>query len=140
MNGEKVSRNFWRHEFACKCGCGFDAVDVELLTVLEETRLYFQARYIGENVKIEITSGCRCAAHNRAEGGVPGSMHIRGKATDFKVWIAWQVKQVPADEVAEYLERTYPDRFGIGRYDNRTHVDVRQARARWDKRTGHHGV
>ena len=33
-----VSKNFSRSEFACKCGCGFDAVDVDLLAGLQALR------------------------------------------------------------------------------------------------------
>ena len=119
-----VSAHFTRSEFACKCGCGFAAVDIELLVVLEETRTHF-----GDH-KLHITSGCRCVSHNAdTPGAKPNSMHPKAMAADF--WI----ESVPADDVAGYLEEKYPDRYGIGRYDDRTHLDVRGSKARWDERT-----
>ncbi len=38
----KVSRHFSRKELACKCGCGFDVVNVELVQILEEVRSHFE--------------------------------------------------------------------------------------------------
>jgi uncharacterized protein YcbK (DUF882 family) len=135
MTKDKVSMHFSRAEFACKCGCGFDAVDVELLAVLEDVRLAFQAEHIGESLVVEITSGCRCPSHNKKAGGATASMHLRAKAADIKLWIGWHINQVPPDEVADYLERPYPGKYGIGRYDAWTHIDVRPDRARWDERS-----
>ena len=111
--------NFSRKEFACKCGCGFDVVDAELVEVLQGVRSYFMEPVI-------ITGPNRCAAHNHSIGGAVNSQHVLGKAADFRV------AGVSADQVADYLERTYPDRYGIGRYDGRTHVDVRETKARWN--------
>ena len=119
-----ASTHFKRSEFACKCGCGFAAVDIELLVVLEETRTHFGGH------KLHITSGCRCVLHNAdTPTAKPNSMHPKAIAADF--WI----ENVPADDVADYLEEKYPDRYGIGRYDDRTHLDVRPDKARWDERT-----
>ncbi|WP_319525690.1 D-Ala-D-Ala carboxypeptidase family metallohydrolase [uncultured Desulfosarcina sp.] len=122
MKVGQLSEHFFRHEFACKCGCGFDTVDAELIRVLEDLRTEFGDR------KIKINSGCRCEAHNQAEGGSSGSMHLQGKATDFRV------DGVDADAVADFLENLYPNCYGIGRYNGRTHIDVRLHKARWDKR------
>jgi uncharacterized protein YcbK (DUF882 family) len=113
---------FGRHEFACKCGCGFDVVDVELLAVLEYVRDHFERR------PVIITSGCRCEMHNKTVGGSPRSQHLLGKAADFKV------VGVHPDAVADWLEQEFPGKYGIGRYDGRTHVDVRGWKARWDRR------
>ena len=35
------SKYFSRSEFACRCGCGFDTVDAELLQILEKLRKHF---------------------------------------------------------------------------------------------------
>ena len=113
-----VSHNFSREEFACSCGCGFDAVDVELLEVLEDVRDQF-------NTPIRINSGCRCESHNKAVGGSSNSQHIKGKAVDFIVIGANQT------DVAVYLENIYPNKYGVGRYNGRTHIDVRNNKARW---------
>lgn len=116
-----ISRHFDRREFECSCGCGFAAVDKELLEVLEDVRVWFERPLI-------ITGGNRCPKHNIVVGGALKSMHIFGMACDFKI------DGVHEDKVATYLEQTYPSRFGIGRYDGRTHIDVREVVARWDER------
>ena len=64
-----VSPNFSRAEFACKCGCGADAVDPILVMNLERMR----AEAGGP---IVIISACRCENHNREEGGKADSAHL----------------------------------------------------------------
>ena len=116
----KLSAHFSRSEFACKCGeCNFDTVDAELLKVLELLRAHY-------NAPITINSGARCKKHNNTVGGSRGSQHTFGKASDIVV------KGISAEAVADYLEAKYFDRYGIGRYSNRTHIDVRSGEpARW---------
>ncbi|MEN6585978.1 MAG: D-Ala-D-Ala carboxypeptidase family metallohydrolase, partial [Sulfuricella sp.] len=75
---ERLSPNFTRAEFACKCGCGFAEPDPALVTGLQALR-----DALGK--PIIITSGCRCAKHNTAEGGAKRSMHVAGKAADIRV-------------------------------------------------------
>lgn len=120
MSGD-ISEHFNRSEFACHCDCGLDTVDVELITVLETLRDYFNAPVI-------INSGIRCREHNAAVGGSQKSRHLIGKAADFVI------DGIVADEVATALEKMYHTKYGIGRYDGRTHIDVRALKARWDKR------
>ena len=71
--------HFQKSEFACKCGCGFDDINYNLVNILERIRSHFGDR------QIIITSGCRCAKHNAEVGGVQGSRHVLGKAADFYV-------------------------------------------------------
>lgn len=115
-----ISKHFNRSEFACKCGCGFDVVDVELVNTLETLR-----QLLGP---VSINSGCRCKAHNDSVGGSPHSQHLLGKAADVVV------KDMPADTAYEILDKMYPDSHGVGRYNGRTHIDVRESKARWDSR------
>ena len=71
----KLSKNFDSSEFACKCGCGYDTPDTELIRMLQVARdLYGKP--------IVITSGCRCIKHNRNVGGASNSAHLDGKAVD----------------------------------------------------------
>jgi uncharacterized protein YcbK (DUF882 family) len=125
----KLSKNFSRSEFRCKCEqyCGgtHDFVDAELIYVLEKLRKRFGGKIV------DINSGCRCSGHNRDEGGSPNSQHIFGKAADIVV------VGIHPDVVADYLEKEYPDRYGIGRYNGRIHIDIRSGKARWDKRTNY---
>lgn len=66
-----------RGRFACKCGCGGNGVSDELVRRFLEVE-----RRTG---KLMITSGWRCAEHNREVGGVAGSAHVKGLAVDVKV-------------------------------------------------------
>jgi len=114
-----ISKHFNRAEFACKCGCGFAAVDVELVGILEEVREKFGA--------VTINSGCRCLAHNRKVGGALDSEHQKAIAADFTV------PGVSPQVIADYLRNKYPGRYGIGEYLSWVHLDVRARFARWSK-------
>ena len=41
-----LTRNFSRNEFKCKCECGFDTVDYELVTILQDSVEYFEKNII----------------------------------------------------------------------------------------------
>jgi len=118
-----LSEHFSYSEFACRCpnNCITPTVSPELINVLEELRAHFSASVV-------INSGIRCKDYNQVIGGSYRSQHIQGTAADV------YVRGVYADDVADYLEDTYPDEYGIGRYDGRTHIDVRPNKARWDNR------
>ena len=115
-----LSKNLSKSEFACQCGCGFNDVAPDLIKILQTC-----VDMIGD--KIIITSGCRCAEHNKKEGGSINSQHIQGKAADFKIFK--NGAQVDPESVANWLESR--DGLGIGRYHNRVHLDVRGSNARW---------
>jgi len=116
---DRLSNHFTREEFACKDNCGFDTVDVALLDVLELVRETYGS--------VHINSGSRCKAHNKAVGGSDGSMHRVGKAADIVI------KDVSATVIYNFLDREFPDTFGLGLYKSppRVHVDVRSKKARW---------
>jgi uncharacterized protein YcbK (DUF882 family) len=116
----KISAHFDRKEFACKCGCGGNTVDTELLAILESLRTHFDKPII-------INSGYRCPAHNKAIKGSKHSQHMLGKAADFVV------RDTSPNLVASFLEALFSWRLGIGRYDKFTHLDVRDSKARWAK-------
>tara|TARA_R110001632_G_scaffold52197_2_gene129704 strand:- start:11407 stop:11754 length:348 start_codon:yes stop_codon:yes gene_type:complete len=113
-----MNKYFSRSEFKCFC-CDFDVVDAELLQVLTDLREHF-------NSPITINSGARCVQHNIKVGGTPlTSQHLTGKAADI---VMHNVSEVL---VHDYLCNKYPDKYGIGFYTGRTHIDVRSTRARW---------
>lgn len=117
----RLSPHFYRDEFACKCGCGFDAADVKLLEIVEKIRTYFDK-------PLEILSGCRCLKHNRKIGSKDTSQHINGLAADIKM------KSIETQELYDYIEE-HIDPPGLGIYKTWVHVDVRiKGRARWDQR------
>ncbi len=110
-----VSKNFSRKEFACKCGCGFDAVDVDLLSGLQALR-----DLAGR--PITITSACRCEAHNKKVGGASKSYHVKAKAVDIVIQglkpmemaaLAEQVPQFQKGAIITYMKKGF------------IHVDVR---------------
>jgi len=70
-----LTEHFSRHEFACRCGCGFENIDMNLVAILENIRNALRSPII-------ITSGCRCEKHNEKAGGKPDSSHLKGKAVD----------------------------------------------------------
>ena len=113
-----ISKYFTRKEFECKCGCGFAAVDVELLQVLVLVRKHF-------GLPVIITSACRCERHNVAVGGTVNSKHKLGIAADI------QVKGVDPTEIFDFLHGHAPNKLGLGLYDTFTHIDVRKDKARW---------
>lgn len=115
----KLSKYFDRDEFECGCGCGYDTVDSELLDVLEDVRVRFDAPVI-------INSACRCTTHNDYVGGKPSSQHLKGRAADIAV------KGVDPTEVYQYLSMKYPNEYGLGKYKTFTHIDTRNFKARWD--------
>lgn len=110
------SQHFQRAEFACKCGCGFDTIDFGVVAACDAIREHFKRPCV-------ITSGCRCKAHNKAEGGSTGSQHLLGRAADIVV------QGVPSKIVADYAERM--GLGGLGRYSTFTHIDTRHGRSRW---------
>jgi len=117
----RLTQNFDRAEFACRCGCGFDTVDYELLTHLEYERAHFGRPII-------ITSGARCAEYNRRVGGAERSQHVLGRAADH------YIEGVSPREQYEYFNSRFPRRYGLGLYvtSNFIHFDTRVGEAaRW---------
>jgi len=115
---EKLSKNFTRKEFACKCGCGFSSPDPIIVEVVQFVREYF-------NKRTSLNSSCRCKSHNKSVGGAENSTHLYGLACDI------DVDGVEPATVYRLLDKTFPDKFGIGQYKSFTHVDIRNKRARW---------
>lgn len=120
-----ISKNFSRDEHACECGCGFDTVDVELNYVLQvHIRDYF-------NKEVTISGPNRCFERNIATPGASrDSLHVEGKAADIKV------KDTSPQAVYTYLDRKFPNKYGIGLYPNRVHIDVRPIKTRWRRLNG----
>lgn len=112
------ANNFNRSEFACKCGCGMDTVDAELLYLLNELR-----RDGGRAV--HILSGNRCEEYNEKVGGAKNSNHLISRAADI------MIIGVTPYQVFSHFNQKYPDSFGLGLYKTFVHVDTRDIMARW---------
>lgn len=115
---KKLSKHFHREEFACKCGCGFDVVDFQLLEMLEDIRERFMKPVV-------INSAARCEKHNKNVGGSPTSQHLLGKAADIKI------EGEQPGYIGTYVDARRKDSFGVGVYDTFTHIDSRAVKARW---------
>lgn len=114
-----LTKNFSRAEFACKCGCGYDDIDEDLVKLLQGLRNWWRR-------PVRINSGCRCAEHNADVGGAPASKHVLGIAADVTV------DGIPPEEVYRWLECLLGEAGGLGKYETFTHVDVRaNGPARW---------
>jgi len=130
-----LTRNLSRHEFACPCGCGVSTVDIALVPAMQECVDDFQVRYPEMKVGIHLNSANRCPEYNATiEGASATSKHTWYCAVDFYLYDKLTGTRISDDEIADYLESRYPDKFGIGRYIGRTHFDTRTDKARWDRR------
>ncbi len=119
-------------EIACKCGCGFGTgigdFALETAKAFEEickrTGLACSA-----NVPIIITSGCRCAEHNRDVEGSPKSRHIHGDALDLVC-----PDCIPYRRFYEICDTVIGEEGGVGWYwpkKNIVHIDTRGRKVRW---------
>lgn len=110
-----VSKNFSRKEFACKCGCGFDAVDIALLCSLQALRDL-------ADKGITISSACRCTTHNKKVGGASNSYHVKVKAADI---VIKGLKPTEMAKLAEEVSEFEKGAIIVYNKDGFIHVDVR---------------
>lgn len=96
-------------EFACKCGCGLCNIRPELLQRLEKARAT-------SDVPFSISSGSRCAKHNKKEGGTATSSHLTGWAVD--------IRYKNGAQAVALLKALLPhfNRIGVGK--SFIHVDI----------------
>ena len=124
----KLTNNFNKSEFECKCGC-----DMPDDVLLEITKLASQLQHVRDFVRkpIRLTNAYRCPEHNKEVGGVSNSQHILGKAADI------QITDLDPSEVYKTIdnltEHGHILQGGLGKYNTFTHYDIRKTRARWDK-------
>lgn len=140
---EKLSKNFWRHEFACDGGgcnhCGGVApISRDLVYFIQIMRniLNERAPEGAPEVKFNINSGFRCVYKNDAENGKENSQHLHGLACDIA-----KPEGVSIEEFSELAEDVLgTEGGGIGLYDTFIHIDVRKnGPARWDRRESSNG-
>ena len=106
-----LSKNLSRKEVACKCGCGFDSMDIETVELFQALRDYM-------GIPIKVNSGCRCPEHNKKEGGVENSYHVKARAIDCKF------SEKDLEKAWTWLNETYPDKYGFGKYKTFIHMDT----------------
>ena len=112
-----LSEHFSSAEFACRCGCGRAGADASLVDGLQALR------HVVER-PVRVSSGFRCAEHNRSVGGAKSSQHLAGRAADVVV------DGVPPLAVG-WIARTLGRFQGIQVYDGWTHLDVRPGERWW---------
>ena len=112
-----LSENFSKSEFECSC-CGDTKISDELVEVLQGLRTELEEG-------VTITSSYRCTKHNAEVGGAKRSQHLKGTAADIVV------KGCTPAFIYEWLDKKYPDKYGLGKYKSFTHIDVRTSKARW---------
>ena len=112
-----LSTHFSRSEFACKCGCGGNTVDAEMLMLCEDVRRI-------EKGPVIVSSGFRCYSHNEQVKGSSNSQHLYGRAADLLV--------SDPRKIYDTLCCLYPRKYGFGLYSTFIHVDSRShVMARW---------
>jgi len=144
-----LTTNLSVREFACKCNypdckAHKSVAHMPLVTVLQEAADYFKSKYYATKVSIEITCGNRCKKHDievqikdagktRTEAEAMESKHVECIAADHRisvlVGINWQT--VPNEDLYYYYDKKYFDKYGVGFYGNRVHLDTRSDKARW---------
>ncbi|ATB68875.1 hypothetical protein SJPD1_1056 [Sulfurospirillum diekertiae] len=67
--------HFKKEEFTCKCGCGLNNINDDVVYMLDTARQW-------ANIPFKINCGCRCKKHNKDVGGVTDSAHTKGLAVD----------------------------------------------------------
>lgn len=119
----KLAANFTSNEFDChgKGCCSETLVDQNLVNYLQKIRTHF-------NKSVNISSGYRCATHNKSIGGATGSYHTKGQAADI------YITGVAPIEIARYAESIGIK--GIGLYETEAdgyfvHVDTRASKSFW---------
>ena len=119
----KLSTNFSSTEFDCHGSgcCSQTQVDEKLVEYLQKIRNHF-------GKAVSISSGYRCATHNKNIGGATGSRHTKGQAADI------YISGVTPAEIAKYAESI--GILGIGLYETDkdghfVHVDTRETKSFW---------
>ena len=118
-----------------RCGCGCSTPDDVRESVEHVYGLVL--RGFGDLGMVEVKSGYRCAARNKAVGGAKNSMHVLGRAIDFKVALPGG-EYVAASALALHAEAMIGSgvlpQGGVGtygRYPGLLHYDDRGSKARW---------
>lgn len=115
--------NFKVNEFACSDGSDPVFIAPELVKILQKVRNHF-------GKPVNINSGYRTPAKNKAVGGATYSQHLYGTAADITVGKGEDA--VDPKTVAAYVETLMPNKGGIGIYKTFTHIDVRATKSRWN--------
>ena len=126
----KVSPNFIMSEFFSKSiGVTEHPFDKNLIDAVQALRTYYATPII-------VTSTFRTPAHNLAVGGSSTSMHLQGRAVDFKMQDLIKLEQMKED--LRKFKHNHPafkniKIGGIGIYKGFIHLDTGNAGRFWDQ-------
>ena len=123
----KLTNNFSKAEFDCKCGC---EMPKEVLINIQKLANQLQILRNKVGVSVKINSAYRCIKHNKSIGGVSNSQHVLGKASD--VVINGFKASKTFDLISELINDGNMLQGGLGAYNSFTHYDTRKTKARWD--------
>lgn len=120
----KLTKNFFREEFACP-HCNQCPMDRKFIRALQDLR-----DYVGK--PITVLSGYRCSHHNIEIGGSTKSYHRWGRAADVRIECCDMYDMVHFARLVPAFENG-----GIGIYDGGfIHLDNRPKKARWGRIEG----
>ena len=115
----KLTKNFSKSEFECRCGC---EMPKDVLNNVQKLANQLQIIRNKVNVPITINSAYRCPKHNSIIGGAKSSQHLQGKASDIVI------EGYSNDDVADLIEELIASgdilQGGLGRYNSFTHYDI----------------
>ena len=123
----KLTNNFNKAEFDCKCGC---EMPKEVLINIQKLANQLQILRNKVGVSVKINSAYRCIKHNKSIGGVSNSQHVLGKASDVVINGFKAAKTF--DLISELINNGDMLQGGLGAYNSFTHYDIRKTKARWD--------
>ena len=125
-----LTPHFNKKEFASRDGAGMPEPVWANIKILA-SQLEVLRDHLGK--PINVTSGYRSESYNERCGGVKGSQHTLGKASDL------QVKGLKPKTVYKAIEKLIEEdkmlQGGLGLYDTFVHYDIRGTEARWDNTT-----
>ena len=115
-----LSQNFTMQEAVCKCGCRQHKMYM-IHIVRQAVRLQALRDYIEQ--PIHVNSWFRCPTHNKKVGGVSGSQHLIGAATD--IWVrGMSISQLKWNITNAYVAGVIPKPTMIT-YPSFVHLDFR---------------
>ena len=123
----KLTNNFNKAEFDCKCGC---EMPKEVLINIQKLANQLQILRNKVGVSVKINSAYRCIKHNKSIGGVSNSQHVLGKAADVVINGFKAAKTF--DLISELIDKGDMLQGGLGSYNTFTHYDIRKTKARWN--------
>lgn len=127
-----LTKNIDRSELECHCSkCGVRVQDHEPVIKVWQTACdHFATLHNVDRVVFTVLSAARCQPHNIIIGSNDESQHLRCNAIDGRIKLLTSEK-IPNQNIYDYFDKKYPNRFGVGIYSWGVHVDTREKKARW---------